>query len=68
MAKGSDATKDPTFQRVIQTFLNTPPERNKPKTELKAGKTRRAVTAAETVKPKPKSAAKKKPRSDRPAG
>jgi hypothetical protein len=62
--KKPDPMKDPTFQRVIQTFLNTPPERNKPKAELKAGKTRRAVTAAETVKPRAKKAkpGTKKPR------
>jgi hypothetical protein len=35
--KKPDATKDPDFQRVIQTFLNTPPKPHKPQAELKVG-------------------------------
>jgi len=30
MAKTPDPTKDPEFQKVVQTFLHTKPERHKP--------------------------------------
>jgi hypothetical protein len=29
-AKSSDPTKDPEFQKVVQTFLRTPPQHHKP--------------------------------------
>lgn len=29
--KENDPTKDPAFQRVVQTFLNTPPKKREPK-------------------------------------
>ena len=51
MAEKSDPTKDPEFKRVLKNLLDTP---HTPRAELKAGKTRRAVTAADTVKPKRK--------------
>jgi hypothetical protein len=47
--KPSDPTNDPEFKRVLKNLLNTP---HKPQAELKAGKTRRAVVAAETVNKK----------------
>jgi hypothetical protein len=36
MAEKSDPTKDPEFQRVVQTFLTTPHKPHKPKRKRKA--------------------------------
>jgi hypothetical protein len=48
MAKDSDPTKDPEFQKVVQTFLRTPPKPHAPKAgERKAarkGKRKRAAS------------------------
>jgi hypothetical protein len=35
MAKDSDPKDDPKFQKVVQTFLNTPPQPHKPKAPSK---------------------------------
>jgi hypothetical protein len=37
MAKAPDPTKDPEFQKVVQTFLHTKPSPHKPK-KAKAAK------------------------------
>jgi hypothetical protein len=44
--KSSDPTKDPEFQRVVQTFLHT-----KPKPQ-KAGKKKRAISKKRRAKAK----------------
>jgi hypothetical protein len=45
-----------TLSAAVREFANTPPAPHKPEAELKTGKTRRAIVAAATVKPKPKKA------------
>jgi hypothetical protein len=42
MAK-NDPTKDPEFQKVVQTFLRTPPKPHKPAPKKKARKKRKAA-------------------------
>jgi hypothetical protein len=34
MAEKSDPTKDPAFQKVVQTFLHTKPQLHKPKKKM----------------------------------
>jgi hypothetical protein len=51
MAKKPDPTKDPDFQRVVQTFLNTPPKPHKTEVTLKPAKKGEPRKPAKTVKP-----------------
>jgi hypothetical protein len=43
MAKAPDPTKDPEFQKVVQTFLHTKPQPQKPKKKPPAKKARKAA-------------------------
>jgi hypothetical protein len=52
--KKPDPTKDPDFQRVVQTFLNTPPKPHKPgkhEATLKPAKKGEPRKPAKTIKP-----------------
>jgi hypothetical protein len=44
MAKVSDPTKDPEFQKVVQTFLHTKPQPHKPKKKRAAKKRAKQVS------------------------
>jgi hypothetical protein len=51
MVKTSDPTKDPEFQKVVQAFLHTKPQRHKP-----AAKKQKAKRGEKRGKPATKSA------------
>jgi hypothetical protein len=51
MTNKSDPTKDPEFQRVVQHFLNTPPQPHKP-----LGKKVKKKLAKRAASAKPKNA------------
>jgi hypothetical protein len=43
MAKDSDPTKDPEFQKAVQALLKAPPQRHKPLGKRKAAKRKKGV-------------------------
>jgi hypothetical protein len=45
MSKAPDPTKDPEFQKVVQTFLHTKPKPHKPKKKAAKKATKRKARA-----------------------